>query len=284
MPATSAASGTRSQSSSARSSSAAASPKAWTDSAAVAARTLARSAARWSPAAAQWWATPAAHRAPAGAAGGGGVGRPALERLGERVVQLGALAGQQVVDHDLAQQRVAEGVAVVVGGDDEVAGDRLAQGGEERRAVHAADLGDQRVVDALADREHAQDLLGGIAELLEADHQRVAEVLGQRAAAVDAGGEQLLHEKRVALAARVQTLDEVAGRSRAEDVLERRGQLVARQALHRDAPDRRVALDLGEQRAQRVAAVHLVEAVGEDDEHALAAERVGEEGDERARR
>jgi hypothetical protein len=30
-----------------------------------------------------------------------------------------------------------------------------------------------------------------------------------------------------------------------------------------------------------VAAVHLVEAVGEDDEHALAAERVGEEGDER---
>ena len=45
-----------------------------------------------------------------------------------------------------------------------------------------------------------------------------------------------------------------------------------------------IALDLGEQRAQRMAAVELVDAVGQDDEHALAAERAGEEGDEGAGR
>ena len=60
-----------------------------------------------------------------------------------------------------------------------------------------------------------------------------------------------------------------------------RRELVPAQRLERDAVHARVALDLGQQRAQRVAAVELVEAVGQDDEHPLAAERAGEEGDER---
>jgi hypothetical protein len=51
-----------------------------------------------------------------------------LERPGQREVQLGVLAGQQVVVDDLAQQRVAEGVVALVVGGDHVAGGRLAQG------------------------------------------------------------------------------------------------------------------------------------------------------------
>ena len=43
------------------------------------------------------------------------------------------------------------------------------------------------------------------------------------------------------------------------------------------------ALELGEQRAERVAAVQLVGAVGRDDEQRLVAERGGEEAQERAR-
>ena len=62
----------------------------------------------------------------------GTVAGAALERGGEGAVQLGALARQEVVGDDLAQERVAEGVAVVGLGDDEVAGDGLAQCGHER--------------------------------------------------------------------------------------------------------------------------------------------------------
>src|SRR6185503_13539381 len=48
------------------------------------------------------------------------VGRALLERTGELEVQLGLLAGQQVGFDDLAQQRVAEGVAALLVGDDDV--------------------------------------------------------------------------------------------------------------------------------------------------------------------
>ena len=47
---------------------------------------------------------------------------------------------------------------------------------------------------------------------------------------------------------------------------------------------RGAALELGQQRAQRVAAVQLVGAVGGDDEHALGAQAAGQEGEEGARR
>ena len=63
-------------------------------------------------------------------------GRPsacALERASQSEMQLDALAGQQVVDDDLAQQRVPERVAVLVIGDHELRGDGLAQ----RFAQHA---------------------------------------------------------------------------------------------------------------------------------------------------
>ena len=98
-------------------------------------------------------------------------------------VQLGALAGQQVVVDDLAQQDVAERVAVAVVDGDDVAGDRVAQRGPQRRVVEDLELLQQRVVGGLGDRERADDLLGRLRQPLDADHQRVAEARGQRTGA-----------------------------------------------------------------------------------------------------
>ena len=68
----------------------------------------------------------------------------------------------------------------------------------------------------------------------------------------------------------------------AEDVAQRGGQLVARERRELDAAHARVALQLGHQRAERMAAVQLVEPVGGDDEQALVAEAAREVGEERA--
>jgi hypothetical protein len=86
----------------------------------------------------------------------------------------------------------------------------------------------------------------------------------------------------VTFGAREDPLDQVVGGRRAEDVGQLLGQLVARQRRQVDAPRARVALHLGEQRAQRVAAVQLVGAIRGDHEHALAAQAAPEVGHERA--
>ena len=76
------------------------------------------------------------------AVGGQAVGA-ALQRARQREVQLGPLAGQQVVGDDLAQQRVPERVAALLVGDDELRGDRLAERVAQRARVHARRLGER---------------------------------------------------------------------------------------------------------------------------------------------
>ena len=71
-------------------------------------------------------------------------------------MQLGALAGQQVVDDDLAQQRVAERVAALLVGDHELGGDGLAHRVAQRARVDPGGLGEERVVQPPAGREHPQ--------------------------------------------------------------------------------------------------------------------------------
>ena len=124
----------------------------------------------------------------------------------------------------------------------------------------------------------------GSDRLLDAQHQRVAQRVGRRAAAVEPGGEQLLAVQRVAARARPQPLQQVGLGRRAEDVGELVGELLAGQRLERDAAGARVALDLGQQRAQRVAAVQLVGPVGADQEHALGHQAARQEGERRPRR
>ena len=82
--------------------------------AASAARFAATSARGWSCAAYQWWAISA------GARPGGDQLRLGLDRLGVAGVQPGVLAGQQVVVHRLADQRVPELVAAVRVDDDQL--------------------------------------------------------------------------------------------------------------------------------------------------------------------
>ena len=188
-----------------------------------------------------------------------------LERAGERQVEGGALTGQQVVLDHLAQQRVAEAVAAVVVGDQDVVVDRLAQRVAKRALVEAAGLRQQRVVGALGNGDEPQDLLRGLGQALDAQHQRVAQRVRRGAAAVEAGGEQLLAVQRVAARALPQPLQQVGLGRRAEDVGELVGQLGARERLERDAARVRSPLELGQQRAQRVAPVQLVGPVGADD-------------------
>ena len=139
-----------------------------------------------------------------GAAVGGQAVGAVLERAGEREVHVRPLAGQQVVDHDLAQQRVAEHVAALLVGDDELGGDGLAQRVAQRARVDAGGGGEDLVVEPAARREHAQRLLRVRREALDPQHQRVAQRRRERAAAVRARRQQLLGEQRVALAAREQ--------------------------------------------------------------------------------
>jgi hypothetical protein len=131
---------------------------------------------------------------------GHALGAP-LQRAREREVQLGALAGQQVVDDDLAQQRVAERVAAFLVGDHELGGDGFAHRVAQRARVDPGGLGEDRVIQPPAGCEHPQRLLGVRGQPLDPQHQRVAQGRRERAAPVRAGGEQFLGEQRVALRA-----------------------------------------------------------------------------------
>ena len=208
----------------------------------------------------------------------------ALERAGEREVQLGVLAGEQVVVHDLAQQRMAELVAAARVGHDHVRLRRLADDRPQLGRAEPARLREHRVGQHAPRGEHAQHVLRRIAQALDAHHQRVAQRGREPAAAVEPRGQQLLGEQRVALAARVQALDELVVGRAAENVLEQLRELVAGQPRQLDPARPRVALELGQQRAQRVASVQLVGAVGGDDEHPLGPQAAREEDEERARR
>ena len=153
----------------------------------------------------------------------------------------GALARQQVVLDDLAQERVPEAVGPVLGHED-VAVDRLAQRVAQRALVEAAGLGQQPVVEPLADGNEPQQLLRGLGQLLDPQHQRVAQRVRRGAEPVDAGREQLLAEQRVAARALPQPLQQLVRRRLAEDVGELVGELAAGERLERDATRVRVPL------------------------------------------
>ena len=70
--------------------------------------------------------------------------------------------------------------------------DRLADRAAQLALVELGDGGQGVVVEPAADGERAQHLLGAVAEALDAHHQRVAQRAGERAAAVEPAGQQLL--------------------------------------------------------------------------------------------
>ena len=158
-------------------------------------------------------------------------GRSLLERLGEGPMQGASLAGQQVVVHDLLDERVAECIALhaVAGLDDEeVAADRGAESFEQFVLGQAGDLGEQLVLDAPAgDCGHAQHgrcclrHCGNVSEEDLAERRREA----RAGAALAARSQQLLGEERVAVRAAVDIRHELGVGLRAEDCVEQRGDL-----------------------------------------------------------
>jgi hypothetical protein len=214
----------------------------------------------------------------------GGLVDPRLQPARERQVERGALARQQVVLDDLAQQRVAEPVAVVVAGDQDVALDRLAQPIAQRLPLEPAGRGQQGIVGPLGDGHEPQQLLRRLGQPLHAQHQRVAQRVRRRAAPVEAGGEELLAVQRVAARTAPEPLQQLGFRGRAENVRQLVGQLGVRERRECDPSCPRVALELGQQRSQWMPAVHLVGPVGADDQHALGLQAAPEERQRRARR
>ena len=116
-----------------------------------------------------------------------GGGRPVgeagvlAERLGERKVQRGPLAGQQVAVGRLLQQRVAEGVAVGVL-DEDVLGHRGAQAFDQRGLGERRGGGEQPVARPAARRGgHAQHAARVVGQRFQAQVQDVAQARRQRA-------------------------------------------------------------------------------------------------------
>ena len=133
------------------------------------------------------------------------------------------------------------------------------------------------------DGSEAQHGLGGRAQRLDAQHERVGDVGGQALAGVaPAAASSSVKNGLPSARAKSSSTRRASGR-RAEDPGELRDDLLAGEALQRDALDDRRALGLGHQRPQRVAAVQLVGAVGGDEQHALMARVAHEEGQEVAR-
>ena len=211
--------------------------------------------------------------------------RVGAQRLREGQVQRGPLAGQQVGVRGLLEQGVAEGVAVAVV-DQHVMGDRLAQRLEQRRARAAPPpwrAADARPAcpAAAATRSTAR---ASCEQRLQPQAQHLAQAARQRAGGASRGGQQLLREERVALAARMQPRDELGIGRASEDPRDLRRELSGREGLELDPLDQLAALLLGQERTQRVAAVQLVAAIGADDQQALVAQAAQQRGEELERR
>ena len=207
-----------------------------------------------------------------------------LERARQRQVHVRPLARQQVVDHDLAQERVAEHVAALLVGDDELGGDGLAQGVAQRARVDAGGGGEDLVVEPAARREHAQRLLR------VGERRSIRSISASRSVggseprpSVPAASSSSANSGLPSLRANSRLSRSSPGISPRMS-LSCSAELLARERAQLDAAVARVALELGQQRAQRVAAVQLVRAVGRDDEHALLAEAARQVDEERAGR
>jgi hypothetical protein len=170
---------------------------------------------------------------------------------------------QQVGQHRLAQQRVPEPVAAVVGDDQQVVVDRLGERGLEITGREATDGGDQLVPDPPSgDRRDPQHLLGRGRPLLHAGQQDVGQAQWQRLA-VQPRGEQLLGVEGVALGPGHDVVDgrlrKIGGQPAHEGT-----DVGVREGGQLDPLDARQAHELGEQRTERMTAVQVVGAVGGD--------------------
>jgi hypothetical protein len=193
------------------------------------------------------------------------------EHAGEGGVQPGPHPGQQLGVQRLLGQRVPERVGLGGRiGNQHLVGDGRPQRGQQVRLGQLADRGQQPVPDPAAGRGHQpQRRLRVLGQDLDAAQQDVLEARGQAAPVVGSrvgGGEQLLGEERVALRAAVDLADEPVVRSRPDDAGQQVGDLGTVEAAHLEPLRPAAAVQLGQERAQGMAAVQLVGAVGQHHE------------------
>ena len=217
------------------------------------------------------------------------VGPCLLEAAREGGVQARPLAREQVVVDGLLEQRVAERVVLVAGtrlGHQDVLADGFAQRGVQGLGVDARRVHEQVRVDVLArGGGHAQDLLGRVGQARDAGEQDVAErrrKLGR--AGVPRRAQELLGEERVPVGPRVDRLDEARLDLVSVDRPELRGELGSVEATQVQPLDPAGAVELGEERQQRVAAVQLVRPVGHEEHDAGVAQVPDEEREQVAGR
>ena len=205
---------------------------------------------------------------PRSAGAGPAFGPAAGQGPGVGGVQGAALAREQVVVERLLDQGMPEAVGVpLLVGDQQVAGDRLAQQPEQPLLRHGGHGSQQLVVDLGAGRRgHPQHLLGLLGQGLHPGQQQVAQGRGQLGPP-RVGGQQLLGEERVALRAGQDVGDQPRRGRVAEDPGHQTGQLGAGERVELQALGAAAPFHLGQERPQRVAGVQLVGAVGEDRDH-----------------
>jgi hypothetical protein len=109
-------------------------------------------------------------------------------------------------------------------------------------------------------RRDPQHLLGRVRQPLDAAPEQV--VQGGRQPLRSAGGEQLFGEERVAVRAGQDLVEEPRRRRGSENAGQQGAELGAVEAAQLDPLDLGAAVQLGQERAQRVAATQLVAAIG----------------------
>ena len=213
---------------------------------------------------------------------------PRLECPSERGMPASPFARKDVVVHGLLEQGVAEGIAIHARpwiGDQDLAGDALAQGIEQRRLIEAGGVREERRVHALAGRgRQPQELLRRLREFGDACQQHVTERRRELGPAVVAGrDEQFLGEERVAVRAGMDRLDEGRREVVPGDGLELGGDVAQVERLETDPFDAPTPLKLGQIRQQRMPPMELVGAVRHDDRDRRVAEVAHKEPEQVAR-
>ena len=177
---------------------------------------------------------------------------------------------------------VAEGVALLVD-EQEMVLPGGAQPGVEHVGGQLDGGSEQAVADPPpADGRRPDDLLGALVEAIEAGEQQLVEPRRDVALAGDGG--ELLGEERVAVGALEHGADQPVRRLRAEDAAQLLGDVAGAERGEAEVLDALGTIELGEQAANRVAALETVGAVGRHEQHAGQLRATGEHGEQVAGR
>ncbi len=194
------------------------------------------------------------------------------QRLRKRQVEGRPLAGKQVGVDALGEQRVAEGVCLVLTLlDQDLMADGFSEGFREPGFGKVRDGREERVRDtASRGCGYAEQPLRGRRQRLDPDHQRVTDG-GGKALSIGRGGEQLFAEERVAFGALEQPRGELGIGRRSQDPLDLSPKLRGGERLELEHLHPAEALVFSEERAKGMLSMQLVAAVRADHEQRLVA-------------